>query len=574
MDLKKANRKLEELYGGKVRAREEDGCIRVEGELDDWNDIVAACVLCSTRYSKKHVVNDITFTGGKIPETRRPPFEDDALEGRRPDVLVIGGGITGASVARELTKWDLDVLLVDKEPDLSLHGSGRNDGQVHPGVDLGNGNLKHEYVLKGNRMYGKVCEELGVPFRRVGQYGSSPDKGARILVPLYAYWRKYVNHVSDTRVLNEKQLYELDPNLNPGFKVGMYNPSTGIVSPYELVIAYAENAIQNGAQVSLDTMVTGMKVEEGVIKEVYTNRGTVYPRLVINAAGVFAEDVAAMAQDRFFSIHPRKGTNSIMDKKTGHLVEGVTGVKRLFHSGPKNTKGGGIVHTVHDNLLIGPDAVETYEKENFATEQSSIDAVFAKQREAVSAIKQSDIITYFTGVRAPTFEEDFILERGRKTKNVLHMAGIQSPGLTAAPAFALDMAEMAVKILKEEREVRKNPDYDPIRKPIPQVKDLSPEERDALIKKDPDYGVIVCRCEEISKGEILDALRSPLCVPTVDGVKKRVRPGMGRCQGSFCMPQVIRIISEYTGIPEEEVTKSGRRGFISYGKKKGGGENG
>ncbi len=574
MDIRKANKKLEELFGGRVSAREADGCIYVEGELDDWNDVVMACSACAERYSKVHVVNDIVFTGAEIPRTKRPTVEDSALEGLRPDVLVIGGGITGASVARELTRWDLDVLLVDKEADLALHASGRNDGQVHPGVDLGNGNLKHEYVLKGNRMYGEVCEELGVPFRRVGQYGSSPDKGAGIIIPLFALWRRYVNHVSDTRVIGKKKLYELDPNLNEGYKVGLYNPSTGIVSPYELVIAYAENAMQNGAAVSLNSMVTGMEVKDGEIKAVHTNRGTVYPKLVINAAGTFAEEIAAMAGDRFYSIHPRKGTNSITDRKTGHLVEGITSVKRLIHSGSKNTKGGGIVHTIHDNLLVGPDAIETYEKENFATEQSSIDGVFATQQQAVSKLKQSDIITYFTGVRAPTFEEDFILEKGRKTKNLIHMAGIQSPGLTAAPAFAVDMARLAVDMLGGEGKVKKNGSFDPRRKPIPVLKDMSAEERDALIKENPDYGVIVCRCEEISKGEIIDALKSPLCVPTVDGIKKRVRPGMGRCQGGFCMPQVISIISEFTGMPEEEVKKAGDRAFISYGRTKGGGENG
>ncbi|EKC43642.1 FAD dependent oxidoreductase, partial [human gut metagenome] len=191
---------------------------------------------------------------------------------------------------------------------------------------------------------------------------------------------------------------------------------------------------------------------------------------------------------------------------------------------------GGILHTVHDNLLIGPDAVETYEKENTATYPESIAHVFEKQKITMPALTERDIITYFTGVRAPTFEEDFIIERGRRTHNLIHVAGIQSPGLTTAPAVAVDVADMAARILARERPVAINPDFDPHRPGIPVLREMDDATRAAYIAKNPDYGVIVCRCEEISRGEILDALRSNVCVPTVDGVKKRVRPGMGRCQ--------------------------------------------
>lgn len=570
MNIQKANKKLNERFGNKVHCEEKDGCIFVSGQLDNWEDVVEACTMCSTRYSKTHVVNDIEFTGAEIPATRQPKHKDKSLNNDKPDVLIIGGGITGASLLRELMKYDIDALLVEKEADLALHATGRNDGQVHPGVDLGKGNLKHEYVLKGNAIYGDVCKELGVDFKRVGQYGSIIDKfGAPLLIG-YALQRKYMVGVKDTKILSKKELYKLDPNLNPGYKIGMYNPSCGVVSPYELTIAYGENAIQNGARISLNTFVSDMEVENGIIKSVTTNRGVIYPKVVVNCAGTFAEDVAKMAQDRFFSIHPRKGTNSITDRKVGNLVDGVTSVKAVVNKGPKNTKGGGIIHTIHDNLLIGPDAIETYEKENFATEKSSIDSVFEKQRLAVDKLNQKDIITYFTGVRAATFEEDFILERGRKTKNIVHLAGIQSPGLTAAPAFSKDMAELVKDVLSEQMEVKVNEEYDPIREPIPCLKKMSDEERDAMIKQNPDYGIIVCRCEEISKGEILDCLKSPLCVPTVDGIKKRVRPGMGRCQGGFCMPQIVKIISDYMDIPEEEVLKTNERAFISFGKTKGG----
>ena len=572
MSIKTLNRKLKKIYGEKVHCEGKDGCIVVSGELDNWDDIINACSLCATKYSKIHVVNDIQFTGAEIPPTREPTVSDNSLDGDSPDVLIIGGGITGCSLLRELMKYKIDALLVDKESDFAMHSSSRNDGQVHPGVDLGNGNLKHEYVLKGNHIYDEICRELDVDFKRVGQYGSITDFGAPVLLWCYGMVRKYINHVSDTKTISAKKLYELEPNFNPGFKAGLYNPSSGVVSPYELTIAYAENAVMNGARVSLDTMVKSMTLKENKIVEVKTNRGTIYPKVVVNCAGTFAEDIAAMAGDRFFSIHPRKGTNSITDKKSGSIVRGITSVKSIFsYSGKTHTKGGGILHTIHDNLLLGPDAVETYEKENFATEKSSVDAVFLKQQQAVSKVDKKDIITYFTGVRAPTFEEDFILERGRKTKNIVHLAGIQSPGLTAAPAFAKDMAEVVKDVLSEQLKVEQNLQFNPIRKGIPKLSKMSDEDRNELIKENPDYGIIVCRCEEISRGEIIDALNSPCCPKTVDAVKRRVRPGMGRCQGSFCMPQVIKIISEHTGIPEYKVNKVNDKSFISFSNAEKGG---
>ena len=233
-----------------------------------------------------------------------------------------------------------------------------------------------------------------------------------------------------------------------------------------------------------------------------------------------------------------------------------------------HSKGGGILHTAHGNLLVGPDAVETFEKENVETRSQSIDAVFAKQERTMPTLNRGDIITYFTGVRAPTFEEDFIIEKGRKTGNIIHCAGIQSPGLTTAPAVALDIEKMAVEELRKTRAVEPNGDYNPIRRGVPVLREMPDEERSELIRQNPDYGVIVCRCEEVSRGEILDALRAPICVPTVDGVKKRVRPGMGRCQGGFCSPLVAKIIAEFLDVPLDQVKKSAPEANITFGRTK------
>ncbi len=567
MKLEKINKRLTKRFGGTVKAAEKDGCVVLTGHLATWNEVVEACALAAEKYSTVHVVNDIVCDEVKAQEMRVPKLQDTALEGDKPDVLIIGGGISGVTIARELAKWKLDILLVEKEADLALQASGRNDGEVHPGIDLSKGSKKHYYIRKGNEMYETVCKELDVPFRRVGQYVCFNKSYLKPLVAVYCMIRKKRDGISDTELISGAELKRREPNFAQEFKFAISNPSSGCVCPYGLTIAYAENAVQNGARVALNTAVLGMEVENGEIKCVTTNRGTLYPRLVINAAGVFAEDIAAMAGDRFFSIHPRRGTNSILDKKAGAFMHSIASIKELTRS-KTHSKGGGILHTVHDNLLIGPDAVETYEKENTETHRESIETVFSKQKRTMPRLSERDIITYFTGVRAPTFEEDFIIERGRKTKNLIHCAGIQSPGLTTAPAVALDIEKMAVEFLKSQKAVEKNPDYNPVRHGVPVLNEMDDESRAALIKENPDYGVIVCRCEEISKGEILDALRSPICVPTVDGIKKRIRPGMGRCQGGFCSPLVTQIIADFLGVPLSEVKKSSADAVITFGRTK------
>lgn len=567
MGIEQINRRLQKRFDEAVWVREEQDSIVVSGRLSSWEDIVEACSMCVRKKSGKHVINDIVLEGITIPSMRQPSIQDKLLEGAAPDVLIIGGGISGASIARELSKWKLNILLVEKEADLALQASGRNDGEVHPGVDLSKGSLKQHYVLLGNRMYDKVCKELDVPFQRCGQYVGFTDLWAYPVILLYAWQKRHICKVTDTCVIGGKELHKREPELNPNFRYAMYNPSGGCVCPYGLTIAYGENAVANGAQISLNTAVLGMEVENGRIQSVRTNRGTLFPRLVINAAGTFAEDIAQMAGDRFYSIHPRRGTNSILDKQAGHLTSAISSIRRLKKS-KGHTKGGGILHTVDNNILVGPNAVETWEKENFATEQSSIDTVFEKQKHTANGLNKSDIITYFTGVRAATFEEDFIIERGRKTKNLIHCAGIQSPGLTTAPAVALDIEKMAVDILQKEKKVQSNEAFQPVRKAVPRLKELSREERNRLIRDNPDYGIIVCRCEEISKGEIIDALHSVLPVSTVDGIKKRLRPGMGRCQGGFCLPLVTKIISEEQGIPVSDVRKAGADSIITYGRTK------
>ena len=570
--ISSVNRKLKKLQNGSYAVKEIDNMRIVSGKSSDWNEIIKACQIAVSEDKNVHVVNNVKFTGGSDKPMRIPSLKDKFLDKRTPDVLIIGGGISGASIARELSKWKIDILLVEKESDLAMQASGRNDGEVHPGIDLSKGTLKQHYVLIGNKMFDRVCSDLGVPFKRCGQYVGFTQEELKPLIEAYVLKRIKVDGVTDTYIISGEELHRREPNLNKDFKFAIYNPSAGCVCPYGLTIAYGENAAENGAQISLNTAVLGMKVKNNKIYEVETNRGTIYPKIVINAAGVYADDIAQMAHDKFYSIHPRRGTNSILDKKAGELLSSIASIKKL-EKNSSHSKGGGLLHTVHDNILAGPDAVETFEKENFETRAESIDNVFDKQKNTAEKLNKGSIITYFTGVRAPTFEEDFIIEKGRNTKNLIHCAGIQSPGLTTAPAVALDIEKMTVDMLREKGcTVKRNEDFNPVRKPIPVLREMSDEERNEYIKKNPDYGEIVCRCEEISKGEILDALRSPICVPTVDGIKKRVRPGMGRCQGGFCSPIVTQIIADFMNEKLSDVRKSSDKSVIVYGDTKEGAE--
>jgi glycerol-3-phosphate dehydrogenase len=544
-----------------VAVLEENGCLVLKGKLDNWQDIVKAgkIAVATPGFKGRYhgLVNKIAFSGGAVPPMKLPTLTDSTLDGLSPDVLVVGAGVTGSAIARELTRYQLKVLFVEKEHDVGTQASGRNDGMVHPGIDLKRGTLKHHYNKLGNQMYDEFARCLGVPLVRSGQYLCFTNP---LIIPfLYLslfYWKCL--EVSGARVLLKKELRALEPGLNEDIVAALYFPSAASVCPFSITIAAAENAVNNGAKLSLNTAVLGMRTENGRVVSVKTNRGTVYPRVVVNAAGVFSDDVASMAGDQFFSIHPRRGTNSIIDKKFSRSLLRTIASKMGDFSKSVNSKGGGLVTTAHGNLLVGPDAAETYERENYATAKESLHATFEKFKHTTPALNLGQLITFFTGVRAPTYEEDFVVCKGHNTANIIHAAGIQSPGLTAAPAIAVDVARFAVELLGVDAPPVLNKAFNPMRQAIPHVAVMTESARHELIRRNPDYGVILCRCEEVSKGEIIDALRRPVPCDTVDGVKRRVRPGMGRCQGGFCGPLVLNLIAAEKNIPLEEVTKNGR----------------
>ena len=560
---KRINRKLFARFGGRVFARESERVLYLEGELDNWDDIVDAGLMSVNRRKYDGLVNDIRFTGGEIPPMRMPQINDRALEGETPDVLIIGAGIIGCAIARECARYDMHTLLVEKEHDVAMQTTARNDGMVHPGIDLRPGQVKRRYNTRGNRMYDEICHELDVPFRRDGQYVCF--RGKRMATAAFFGQLYYKLFGPEAHYLDKKSFFEREPNMNPAISAALCFPSAGVVSPYGLAIAYAENAADNGVIFSLDTAVLGMTLEDGNIVSVATNRGTVYPKVVVNAAGVFAEDIARMAQDRFFSIHPRKGTNTILDKKASRRMRTIVSSFGTSSTKKRHTKGGGLVKTIDNNTLVGPDAVETYLKEDYSTSAKNIAFVFEAQSQTDPAIHVRDAITYFSGVRAATYEEDFVIRKGKWTKNIVHAAGIQSPGLTAAPAIAVDVSRMAAELLAEHHAVKPNEHFNPIRKGIVCANELDFAARHALICENPDFGEIVCRCEQISRGEVVEALHRSIPCDTIDGVKRRVRPGMGRCQGGFCGPLVLQIIAEETKRPLDVIDKSAPGGTILFG---------
>lgn len=547
-------KKLINELGYNVIAKEKDDIIFLEGELDSYEKVFELGHKVAKTKLYSHVVNNIKLKGF-VPNIYKPSIKDNKLDKKEVDVLVIGGGVVGAAILRELSKYSLSCLLVEKNEDLAMQASSRNDGCIHVGVDLHSGSQKLHYLVRSKQLINEVCKDIDVEYKEDGQTICFKSNLLRPLIRTYFHFKCKQNSITDWKLLSRKKLLEKEPNLSEEVKFGVYFPHAGTICPYNFTIGLAESAVLNGAEVSFHTIVEDMVVEDGIIKEVKTNRGTIYPKIVINAAGVFSDEVADMAKDKFFSIHPRKGTDVLMDKSVRKLLSNsglqIFSIKKKSHT--SNSKGGGIIPTVDDNTLVGPNAIEVPDKEDYSTSKEVVDALFIKHSKTIENLKKSDTITYFSGTRAATYEEDFIVSKGKWTKNIIHAAGIQSPGLTAAPAIGEEIAKIAASSLN----VSRKDNFNPIRKGIIQTRKLDEETRDKLIKSNPKYGHIICRCEEISEGEIIDAIHSIIPPTTLDGIKRRVRAGMGRCQGGFCQPNVASIFAKENNTKLQDVHKKG-----------------
>ncbi len=549
-------RKLRKKVDDSIRCSRIQNSIRLEGHVSQWDDVVKAGYIAA-KAPFREVVNDLFFNdNSQNIQTNHGACKlyDVEKNDLSCDLLIVGAGIIGASIARELSKYKLDILLIDKAYDVGVHTSSRNDGMIHPGIAAPMNSLKGKLNIRSIALYKTVSDELGVPIRWCGSYILFRSRISKVLKPFFAIKAKRMG-MEGLRFLNAREVYAHEPHLSKGVRWGVLCEQSGVASPFKMTVAYAENAIQNGVILKLNTEVLGMKLGSDRILSVQTNRGDIHAKCVINAAGVYTDLIAQMANDRFYSIHPRKGEVVLFDKKKAYLVNGILGF--IGDRSSKNTKGGGIIKTYEGNILVGPNAIETPDRENYDTDMRTLKELLSQKLPQIEGLTMEDDITYFTGIRAATYKEDFIIERSNQLVNFIHVAGIQSPGFASAPGIAERVESIisgcALEVFKFS--LIKKDDWNPIRKAIPELANMTLVERQKWIEARRDYGEIICRCEEISKGEIIDALSTPIPVDTVDGVKRRVRAGMGRCQGGFCMPLVMEIIHEVKGIPTESITK-------------------
>lgn len=474
------------------------------------------------------------------------------------DVLIIGAGVIGGSILRELTKYNLKVSVLEKENDVSMGTTKANSAIIHAGFDPDPESVVAKYNVRGNEMYEGICKELDVPFKRNGaMVVAFAEENMATLETLYKKGVKM--GVKGLRLLNKEETLKKEPNLNDTVVGALYAPTSGIVCPFQYTIALFENAVSNGGELYLESEVVSIEKNDGIFF-VKTKDGKEFKaRYVVNAAGVYADEVHNMIAKEKFSIRPRTGEYIVFDKSQGRLFNST-----IFPCPSKMGKGILVSPTVHGNLFIGPNAVDIDDKENKSTTQLGLDEIKKAANITTSKINYRESIRNFAGLRAISSTGDFIIEENDDMKGFIDVAGIKSPGLTCAPAIAEDV----VMILKEAGlDLERKTNFIFKRKQV-RFMDLSVDERNELIKEKPQYGNIVCRCESITEGEIVDAINRSFGQISIDGVKRRCRPGMGRCQGGFCSPKVLDIIAREKNISKEDVNLDKKDSFVLLEKTK------
>ena len=462
---------------------------------------------------------------------------------------------------RELARYDVSVVLLEREADVAWGTTKANTALVHAGYDAEPGTNKARFNVTGNAMYPRICAELGVQFQNTGSLvvATSPDQVDHLRELLE---RGRANGVPGLEIIGRERIVELEPNISPEAIAALWAPTAGITGPWELAIAYAENAVENGVKLMLSSPVTAIDVEGGRAVRVHTPGASIAARFVVNAAGLFADEVARMVGQTDFEIVPRKGEYYLLDKRAGHLAR-----RPLFPVPTAHSKGIVVTPTVDGNLLVGPNSYIVDSKADLDTTGCGLDEVLAGAGRLVPGIPVRDNITNFAGLRATASPgNDFVIGPAPGVPNFIHAAGIQSPGLTAAPAIALEI----VRLLGEAGlALAPKADFNPIRPRPARFAEMTDDERAEAAACDPRWGHIVCRCESVTEGEIVEALHRSVPCTTVDGVKFRTRAGSGRCQGGFCGPRVVAIISRELGIPADEVTKKGGASRILVGLEAG-----
>lgn len=473
------------------------------------------------------------------------------------DVIIIGAGVSGCASARELAKYNGKICVVEKEEDVCCGTSKANSAIVHAGYDAENGSLMAKLNVLGNEMMEPLSKELDFPFKRNGSMvvcfdESQEDK----LYELLENGKK--NGVKGLEILSRKEAILKEPNLADEVTKVLYAPTGGIVCPFHLTFALAENAAVNGAEFQFNTEVTDIqKKEEGYLLK--TSNGVLETKVVVNAAGVYADKFHNMVSSHKMNITPRRGDYCLLDKSAGTHVS-----HTIFSLPEKNGKGVLVAPTVHGNLIIGPTAIDIEDKEAAKNTREGLDRVIAQSAKSVKNIPMRQVITSFAGLRAHEDRHEFFIEELEDAKGFVDVAGIESPGLTSAPAIGVMTADIVSKILN----LSKKEDFTANRKGILNPSSLTIEERKELIQKNPAYGTIICRCEMITEGEIVDSIHRPIGAKSLDGVKRRTRAGMGRCQSGFCSPKTIEILARELNTDQMDITKCGGQSKLIVGKLK------
>ena len=466
------------------------------------------------------------------------------------DVLIIGAGVTGTMIARELSKYKLDVVILDKNNDAGDATSSANSAIIHSGYDPEPGTLKAKFNVLGNAKYPKLVEELDVPFIRCGSLTIAiEDEQLAVLKELAE--RSKTNGV-EVKLLNKEEVLKMEPNINPEVKGALFAPTAGIIDPFNLVVHAMENAIDNGVKFLRNHEVLDIQKDEDAFK-VKTNKDELFAKIVINAAGVKSDKIAAMIEDIDWAITPRKGEYYLLD----HYAEGLVN-HTIFPLPSKKGKGVLVSQTSSGNYIVGPSS-ELADPDDVSTDGTTLSNIRQAATLMVPSIPFNQTIRVFAGERATCTRHDFIVEYAKSAKNFINVAGIESPGLASSPAIAEYVVEELVRPLIK---LENNPAYNPCVKKYHRMHYLSEEEQLQAIKEDPDFGEIICNCEHISLGEIKEAL-SRSCPPvSIKGVKRRTRSGYGKCQGGFCQPKVLLLLAKHYGVSPTKIPLAEEGSYI------------
>lgn len=466
------------------------------------------------------------------------------------DAIIIGAGVIGTAVARELSRYQCSILVLEKGEDVCVGTSKANSGLVHAGFDAKPGSMKAKYNVQGSMMMEELCRKLDVPYERNGAlvlaFSGEEKETLKLLKK-----QGEENGVKDLVILEKEQLREKEPALSKEAEAALYAPSAALVCPFLLTIALAENACVNGTEFLFEKEVTHIqKTKEGYEVKVSSSgkQESYFGKNIINCAGLYSDKLHNMVSRKSCEIIPVKGEYCLLDKNEGTAVSST-----LFRVPGKMGKGVLVTRTVHGNILLGPTAESISDKEETATSREGLKKVLTDTKHTVPGLNTGMVITSFAGLRAHEKNGDFIIGEAEDAPGFFDAVGIESPGLSAAPAIGAALARMAAG----KNNYHKKEDFREERKGITAFASLSPEEKEAIVKEKPTYGNMVCRCEMITEGEILEAIHRPLGAKSLDGLKRRVRTGMGRCQGGFCTPKLVEILERELGISKLRITKTG-----------------